>query len=99
MLPELNKQLDGPKEITPKNAQKILQDHGTIVTLDQATAFLEFLNKLAEISPMQFTSTLAQTRPVYIQPTKHLNIQQIRTIALKSKNLNVFEPLYPHRNN
>jgi hypothetical protein len=33
-----------------KKAQKLLKEHGTIVTIEQATSIVEFLNHLAEIS-------------------------------------------------
>jgi hypothetical protein len=36
--------------ISPQQAQKILSDGGLEVTLEQATAILQFLNKMAQIT-------------------------------------------------
>ena len=38
------------KMLPPEKAQKILKEHGTIVTLEQAKGILEFLNLIAETS-------------------------------------------------
>lgn len=36
--------------VSPEQAQKILSDEGLDVTLEQATAILDFLNKMAQIT-------------------------------------------------
>ena len=36
--------------ISPEQAQKILSDGGLKVTLEQATAILDFLNKMSQIT-------------------------------------------------
>jgi len=41
---------NGQKQVTPEKAQKILKEHGTIVTLEQAKRIVEFRSRLADIA-------------------------------------------------
>ncbi len=40
--------------ITPEQAVKILREHGTIVTIEEAKLILEFMYKIAKLSVKQY---------------------------------------------
>lgn len=42
------------RTITPEKAVKILQEHGTIITLEEAKLILDFMYKFAKLSVNQY---------------------------------------------
>jgi len=44
----------GKRSVTPEKAVKILQEHGTIVSLEEAKIILDFMYKIAKLSLDQY---------------------------------------------
>jgi hypothetical protein len=44
----------GKRSVTPEKAVKILQEHGTIVSLEEAKIILDFMYKIAKLSVEQY---------------------------------------------
>lgn len=47
---------DYGKKLTPEKVVKILEKHGTIVSIEEASQILEFLRKIADIAVNQHLS-------------------------------------------
>lgn len=50
--------VDEKRAITPEQAVKILQEHGTVVTLEQAKLILDFLYRMGKLAINQYVMNI-----------------------------------------